>query len=112
MGAKNSGRGNTGPDSPARINRWVIVAASVETASLSTMFLKLCSSSLGPMPSVPFDNLRPTGGPYPLMAHHVAKRVIQKADTERLADDPGVQVQDQEPAVLFAVPIQDVKTLL
>src|SRR5215510_3604835 len=64
------------------------------------------------VPSVPFDNLCPTGGPHTLMAHHVAQSVIEKADTERLADDPGVQVQYQEPAVLFAVPIQDVKTLL
>jgi hypothetical protein len=57
------------------------------------MCLKLCSSFLGLMPSVPFDNLRPTGGPHALMAHHVAKSVIEKADTEGLADDPGVQVQ-------------------
>ena len=64
------------------------------------------------MPAVPLDNLRPTGGPHPLMAHHVAKSVIQKANTEGLADDPGVQVQHQQPAVLLAVPIQDVKTLL
>ena len=46
------------------------------------------------------------------MAHHVAKSVIQKANTKGLADDPGVEVQYQESAVLFAVPIQDVKTLL
>jgi len=46
------------------------------------------------------------------MAHHVAKSVIQKTDTKGLANDPGVQVQYQQPTVLFAVPIQDVKTLL
>src|SRR5690242_10014436 len=61
----------------------------------------------GSVPLIPLDNLRPTRGPHPLMAHHVVKGVIQKADTEGLADDPGVQVQHQEPAVLFAVPIQD-----
>src|SRR5262245_59985108 len=64
------------------------------------------------MHSVPFENLRPAGGTHALMAYHMAQSVIEKADTERLADDPGVQVQYQEPAILFAVPIQDVKTLL
>ena len=57
------------------------------------------------MPSIPFDNLRPAGGPHPLMAHHVAKCVVEKANTKGLADDPGVQVQYQQPAILFAVPI-------
>src|SRR5215813_1111896 len=74
--------------------------------------LSAAPSFLRPMPSVPFDNLRPTGGPYSLMAHHVAKSVVQKADTERLADDPWMQMQYQKPAVLFTVAIQDVKTLL
>src|SRR5438874_178370 len=64
------------------------------------------------MLSVPLDNLRATGGPHSLMAYHVSKGVVQKADPEWLANDPGVEVQYQESAVLFAVPIQDVKTLL
>ena len=54
--------------------------------------LSATPSFLRPVPSVPFDNLRPTGSPHSLMAHHVAERIIEKANTKGLADDPGVQV--------------------
>src|SRR2546426_12647232 len=62
--------------------------------------------------TVPVDNLRATGGPHALVAHHVPERRVEKTNAERLADEPGVQMEDEEPAVLFTVPIQDVKTLL
>ena len=61
---------------------------------------------------VPVDNLRAIGGPHTLMAHHVPERLVEKTNAERLTDVPGVQVQYQEPTVLLAIPIQDVKTLL
>src|SRR5215831_12687019 len=64
------------------------------------------------MPSIPFDNLLPARGPHPLMAHHVAKGIIEKANTKGLADDPGMQMQYQKPTVLLTVAIQNVKTLL
>src|SRR5947209_275092 len=62
--------------------------------------------------SVPVDNLPATGSPHALGTHHVPERRVEKTNPERLANEPGVQVQDEEPAVLLAVPIQDIKTLL
>ena len=59
------------------------------------------------MPPIPLDNLRTTGGPHPLMVHHMAKGVVQKTDTEGLADDPGVEVQYQGPAVLCYAALPD-----
>jgi hypothetical protein len=40
------------------------------------------------------------------------ERLVKKTNAERLANEPGVQMQDEEPAILMAVPIQDIKTLL
>src|SRR5262245_1525709 len=64
------------------------------------------------MTPIPLDNLCPIGGPHALVAHHVPERVVEKTNPERLANEPGVQMEDEEPAVLFAVSIQNVKTLL
>src|SRR5262245_23705161 len=61
---------------------------------------------------IPIDNLSATGCPHALVTHHVPERLVEKTNPERLADEPGVQVEDEEPAILFAVPIQNVKTLL
>jgi hypothetical protein len=44
----------------------------------------------GAIAPVPIDDLRTGSGPYSLLLHDMSQRLVQAADAERLADEPGV----------------------
>ena len=64
------------------------------------------------MAPVPVDDLRAGGGPHALALHDMAQRRVQAADAERLADEPGVQVQHQQPPVGGPLVVQGLEGLL
>ena len=66
---------------------------------------------LSPVLPKPLNNCAALGGPDALALHHDAQGSIQKADAERFPDEPGVQVQDQEPAVVRPIVVEGIKTL-
>ena len=60
-------------------------------------------ANLGAQVATPLDDLRTGGGPHAVVLYDVIERSIEAADAERLADQKGVQVQDQEPPVVRTV---------
>src|SRR5262249_53006591 len=72
----------------------------------------LCSSSNWAMAPVPVNDLCTSGGPYALVVQYMGQRRVQVAAAERLAHEPGVQVQHQQPPVCSRLVIQRIEGLL
>ena len=63
------------------------------------------------MAPVPVDDLCARGGPHALAVHDMAQRRVQVADAERLAREPGVQMQHQQPPVCGPLVVQRIEGL-
>src|SRR5262245_41773228 len=57
------------------------------------------------------DDLATSSAPDCRVPDDVTQRGVERADAKRLADEEGMEVEDQQPAALFAVLVQHVEAL-